>query len=938
MSLQNKKSSEACCKGAGRGSAEFAHPSLFVVLLLLACAVDPASAIGCTRLPYGQNIKWSTETKNLLQTWTNVDFEENLYNGCKNRDSSLKSTNCADAVLPLNVLLSFLHADGGDGEWVPKLDCRFGLGTYLSGGDAQSEHDRCRLVATQLNRVNSNTIGTLLGGAGLDGTGKTEKEKWKLWADDYYEAKLQDAIANTLQTPFAPQAHTEKNSYATQLKSYNPSSSGDTNKFVLNEIVRRVVDLETDASKNTAATVSNVAAAIKASRDEVDVELGKKATTAFVVEQLKTKAAAADVATKLDTKVDQTAVDAILLRLQTLEDDKILQDAKIQSLEDDNIEKDGKIQKLEDALADRRAREKSNGKKPSGKPEGSQHPNSNTAHQDANNPVAELCPNQDDPPGCATVDAAACGTMFEFAAANTTNAMNVTDFCPWLCNTNISCNKSGPSIDADVPGTSSSSSATAIAVAMSVVGVIIVAIAGFMIMRKGERGRQRALTHSKKKTTRKQRKAAEAAAVAAELGGGDTFEMISVSELGNHKSAAAAATVPNNSLYNGVPPASPATTVPSDDLYSPVSSSSTKLFDRVVPIVCELYSEINANPLAGLSSVATMTLKAALEMAALHCGNIAKVGTNAIAFADTFDMRAYPEGFTLNGVAVINAYTQESPLYGGMNAALGGYGKDGRKPLRHYLPYIKLLQDSMKPLLPVKAADGADFVTLYRGVKMPASSLLGGLGVGDTLTWWSFTSTTTTPDVLQSTDFLGIGNKGAAAARGIKRTVFHIKAFNGINIKPFSAINGEDEVLFLPGSQFVIEGTSEWHYGITEVRLRQVPSAVMSMDDEAADAGLYDMPAANSDGNLQSPLYDDIDDYMVPVPVNSGDDGGNNVSIVYAEPVDMEYIEIVGAGGASKLYAIPMEAPRAPVQSGQCKQLRGNALASIKNTTNEEDC
>ena len=115
-----------------------------------------------------------------------------------------------------------------------------------------------------------------------------------------------------------------------------------------------------------------------------------------------------------------------------------------------------------------------------------------------------------------------------------------------------------------------------------------------------------------------------------------------------------------------------------------------------------------------------------------------------------------------------------------MNAALGRYGPDGRKPLKHYLLVIKLLEDALKLFRPLAAPDGEP-VTLYRGVKMPASALLGELKVGDTLTWYSFTRTTADPDVLRSKDFLGIGKEGAAAVQGTKRTVL-------INTKPFSAI------------------------------------------------------------------------------------------------------------------------------------------------------
>ena len=154
-------------------------------------------------------------------------------------------------------------------------------------------------------------------------------------------------------------------------------------------------------------------------------------------------------------------------------------------------------------------------------------------------------------------------------------------------------------------------------------------------------------------------------------------------------------------------------------------------------------------------------------------------------------------------------------------------------------------------------------VTLFRGVKLPASLLLGDLTVGDILTWWSFTSTTTTSDVLQSTDFLGIGKAGAKATVGKKRTVFHIKAFNGINIKPFSAISNEDEVLLRPGSQFVIDAINEWHYGVTEIQMHQVPSTVMPMDGKGADEGFYHLPAAGVAGD-DVYSYTSIQAYMVP--------------------------------------------------------------------------
>eukprot|EP00729_Bicosta_minor_P007638 gene7638-16976_t len=293
-----------------------------------------------------------------------------------------------------------------------------------------------------------------------------------------------------------------------------------------------------------------------------------------------------------------------------------------------------------------------------------------------------------------------------------------------------------------------------------------------------ENGRQRTVTHGTSK--RPLTKAAKAAAAIAELEAGDinTMEMVTVSipkkKSPNPLSPTPATTTTTTTTITTMTKAknnpSIASLPPPDDLYGPVASNYVNLFARVVPIVCELYADVVANPLAALSTIASPTsLKAALDAAAVHCGNLDSVLRIATAFAVQFDqstLAAAPAAAPSRiHAAVINAYTQESPLYREMNAALGGYGPDGRAPLKHYLPLVKLLDDAMKPLRPLAAPDGGP-ATLYRGVKMPASALLGGLRIGDTLTWYSFVSTTTDPDVLRSKDFLGIGKEGAAAVQG----------------------------------------------------------------------------------------------------------------------------------------------------------------------------
>ena len=284
----------------------------------------------------------------------------------------------------------------------------------------------------------------------------------------------------------------------------------------------------------------------------------------------------------------------------------------------------------------------------------------------------------------------------------------------------------------------------------------------------------------------------------------------------------------------------------------------------MVPPSAEIYGIVD-NPLAGpLASAERMDLDASLSNASPHCGEVSTVYNTAKTFAEGVDTAAIGNGaekMSVEDIATVNAYTQESPLYGGLNGALGGYGKGGWDALVYYMPYLINFLAAISPLKPL-AADGK-FVTLYRGVKRPASELLGNLQVGDVLTWWSITSTTTTADVLQSTDFLGIGKAGAkATAGGKKRTVFQIQSFSGINIKPFSGISNEDEVILRPGSRFVIDGITEWHYGVTEVRMHEIEPVPILIGTEAADEDAYDFPTpVVADGSM---TYVDMDAYLVP--------------------------------------------------------------------------
>ena len=280
-----------------------------------------------------------------------------------------------------------------------------------------------------------------------------------------------------------------------------------------------------------------------------------------------------------------------------------------------------------------------------------------------------------------------------------------------------------------------------------------------------------------------------------------------------------------------------------------VYGGSAQFYDRVIAANSELYDPVyTMNPLSELELCAVVSLATAVESAVVHCGG---EFDDCIAYAEEASSNLDRTDPTIvldhEDGATVHLYTQETPLYHGLNGALGGWGKGGRAEIPHYLPATKLLLRALRQI-PVEPC-----VTLYRGVLESADTLLGGCGVGDEITWWSFTSASKSPDVLRDENFLGIGKK--AAKKGA-RTVFQIRADAGINIQPYSAIPGEDEVMLLPGSTFRIDKITVWAYGLIEVQMHQVASANFATG--VMEASPY--------GSI-APVYTPINEYMMPTPL-----------------------------------------------------------------------
>lgn len=104
--------------------------------------------------------------------------------------------------------------------------------------------------------------------------------------------------------------------------------------------------------------------------------------------------------------------------------------------------------------------------------------------------------------------------------------------------------------------------------------------------------------------------------------------------------------------------------------------------------------------------------------------------------------------------------------------------------------------------------------TIYRGVKQDFSSRYT---MKDTIVWWSFTSCTTSINVLKSELFLG---------KTGQRTMFTIETESAVDIRNHSYYPAEDEVLLLPARQFEVRGCLDQAGGLYLIQVKETqPSA-----------------------------------------------------------------------------------------------------------------
>jgi len=190
------------------------------------------------------------------------------------------------------------------------------------------------------------------------------------------------------------------------------------------------------------------------------------------------------------------------------------------------------------------------------------------------------------------------------------------------------------------------------------------------------------------------------------------------------------------------------------------------------------------NPISGVGDQQLVTL---VEAAKRFC-SLVSVDSNVQVALDYAEYRLKkkgqdPNGLSVDEMAAIHLYTQESKFYSILNATLRSVDRDRVKP---FFPYLRLMQSAMSKLPKVTRP-------IWRGVKENISE---SYPRGTKFYWWGFSSASTDLELLKSEQFLG----------PTSGTLFNIQSKHGVSIANYSAIPSESEVLLPPGIRFIVNG------------------------------------------------------------------------------------------------------------------------------------
>ncbi|CAF2260611.1 unnamed protein product [Rotaria magnacalcarata] len=218
-------------------------------------------------------------------------------------------------------------------------------------------------------------------------------------------------------------------------------------------------------------------------------------------------------------------------------------------------------------------------------------------------------------------------------------------------------------------------------------------------------------------------------------------------------------------------------------------------------------------PIEGYQSLELVSLEEAIEPIIKFCPDVRRRAYIAKGNCDP-----PKDGLTQDESASIFLYTMEwAPrdqcLYVVLNSILRS--KNRNRLITPWLLFMKLL---LTALFNLRSCG----MTVWRGVRL---DLRKEYVVGKTYTWWGFSSCTESLHVLESESFLG---------QEEKRTMFSIECFNGKKIRSHSSLEEEDEILLLPGSQFIVKShlqPSKKDPDLIIIQLRQVEPPFVLLEE-----------------------------------------------------------------------------------------------------------
>jgi hypothetical protein len=128
-----------------------------------------------------------------------------------------------------------------------------------------------------------------------------------------------------------------------------------------------------------------------------------------------------------------------------------------------------------------------------------------------------------------------------------------------------------------------------------------------------------------------------------------------------------------------------------------------------------------------------------------------------------------------------------------------------RQLLEPWFLYLRLIMTSL-----TKIPSNPHPLTVFRGVK---EDLSAKYEEGKTVTWWGFSSCTTSVKVLSNERFLGQNGT---------RTLFNIECHSAKSIKHYSFYPKEEEVLLPPARQFQVMGYLNQGHGLHIIQLKEI--------------------------------------------------------------------------------------------------------------------